>query len=435
MAGSCELLPGGPVVGEIRPPGSKSLTNRALLCAAFASGPSHLHGALSSDDTEVMIGGLRCLGTTHTIAAGGQEIEVLPPANGCGRRSAAPRLEIFVGNSGTTIRFLAAALAALGGHYSLHGVPRMHQRPIGDLVAALTDLGAEVQCGSPGGCPPVELRSDGWTAGEVTVAGNVSSQFLSGLLMAAPLTRREMTIRVRGELVSRPYVDMTLAVMRSFGVTTEQLDRQTFRVSPAQGYRGVSYNVEPDASAASYPWAAAAISGGDVKVLGLNLRALQGDVQFVRLLEQMGCTIREDAEGLAVSGRAVRGIDADMNAISDCVQTLAVVALFASSPTRIRGVEHNRYKETDRIADFARELRKLGASVVEYPDGLEITPQPLHGARLETYHDHRMAMSLALAGLRVPAVTIDNPSCTAKTYPHYFADLERLLQRAHRWGD
>lgn len=379
-----------------------------------------------------MIAGLRQVGTEILSSEGGRILEVTGTS---GRISAADsEIDIFIANSGTTIRFLTAALSAVGGRYYLHGVPRMHQRPISDLVDALNQLGGGVTAEAEGGCPPVRIDSRGWAGQAVRVAGSVSSQYLSGLLMAAPACAHAVRIAVEGELVSRPYVEMTVALMRDFGVETEMPDERTFAIDGDATYRGGDYEIEPDASAASYHWAAAAITGGSVTVEGLSRNALQGDVAFVDVLHQMGCSVREEAGAITVSGRAQHGIEIDMNAISDTVQTLAVVALFAEGPTTIRGVGHNRFKETDRIGDLARELRKLGARVDELDDGLRVTPSELRPATLETYHDHRMAMSLALAGLVVPEVRILDPACTAKTYPQYFADLERLLGRSHRWG-
>jgi 3-phosphoshikimate 1-carboxyvinyltransferase len=276
------------------------------------------------------------------------------------------------------------------------------------------------------------MRAAGLAGGKATVRGDISSQFLSGLLLAAPYAADDVELTVLGELVSQPYVLMTLRLMQDFGVRVEaKLDLSGVRIPARQIYMGRTYEIEPDASAASYFWAAAAITGGEVRVEGLTWASLQGDVQFVECLEKMGCRITHDASGITVSGRAERGIDVDMNAISDTVQTLAPIALFADGPTTIHGVAHIRHKETDRIGDLARELRKLGATVDELPDGLRVTPpknELLHGAEIETYHDHRMAMSLALAGLRIPGVVILNPGCTAKTYPRYFDDLAALVR-------
>ena len=441
-----EVIPGGPVSGTIRPPGSKSLTNRALLCAAFAPGRSRLSGALRSDDTEVMINALRKIGLRVEESEGGRTIEI----TGIDRGSVAPQSEsevdLFIGNSGTTIRFLTAALSALGGRFRLSGVPRMHQRPIGDLIDALGPIcDGGVSSESPGGCPPVRIDTLGWRGDVIKVAGNVSSQFLSGLMMASPIAGKRIRIEVLGELVSRPYVEMTAAIMRDFGVTCRWTDPKEqgqslsaaspkFEIDSGDGYISRDYEIEPDASAASYFWAAAAITGGEVTVMGLSDQALQGDVRFVDCLELMGCQVRRETDRITVKGsRVLRGIDVDMNAISDTVQTLSVVAMFADGPTTVRGVAHNRFKETDRIGDLAKELRKLGGQITETEDGLIIRPGILRPARIETYEDHRMAMSLALAGLRAPGVQISNPSCTGKTYPDYFADLEALTGRPHHW--
>ncbi len=386
-----------------------------------------------------MLAALEQLGVVIDSRHGGRTLEV----NGTALTARHDRqpMELYVANSGTTIRFLTAFLSALGGHYRLHGVVRMHQRPIGELLDAVSMVvDGEVSAQSPQGCPPVLIHSRRWRGGQMTVGGNVSSQYLSGLLMAAPLASVATEIRVEGELVSKPYVQMTCEVMRHFGVEIESsptLDH--FMIPAAARYACEQYAIEPDASAASYFWAAAAITGGEVCVRGLSSQALQGDVAFVRVLEQMGCEVRDDGDSITVVGRPLRGVDVNMNAISDTVQTLAVVALFAEGPTRVRGVAHNRFKETDRIADLACELRKLGAEVEEADDGLCIEPlksaqqQTFGGATLATYHDHRMAMSLSLAGLRLPGVQIQNPSCTAKTYPDYFADLEKLIGRPHHW--
>jgi 3-phosphoshikimate 1-carboxyvinyltransferase len=349
--------------------------------------------------------------------------------------------ELFIANSGTTIRFLTAALSAWGGTYVLCGVPRMHQRPIGDLTSALAEvLDGSITPESPGNCPPVRIDSKGWRSGQLQVRGNVSSQFLSGLMMAAPISGLEVELGVIGELVSVPYVEMTASVMRSFGAHVElnfQDPSASFVHISRRMYCASDYSIEPDASAASYFWAAAAITGGTVTVHGLSSDALQGDVKFCEMLERMGCHVDYHPHAVTVDGRSLQGIDCDMQAISDTVQTLAVVALFAKGPTRVRGVAHNRFKETDRIRDLAVELRKLGAEINEHEDGLTIHPLVDVGSprnvSLATYHDHRMAMSFSLAGLVIPGIRIENPACTSKTYPEYFYDLEKLLGRPHFW--
>lgn len=422
MSDEIAIQPCGPIHGSIRPPGSKSITNRALVCASLAVGNSSLSGALYSEDTEVMIESLRRLGIDVQPHQGGSRLDV----SGCGGTIPADQADLFVGNSGTTVRFLTAMLALGHGTYRLAGVPRMHQRPISDLADALRQLGADVTCESPGGCPPVVVRASGLRGGTAAIRGDISSQFLSGLLLACPLAASDVGLVVEGKLVSQPYVAMTLQVMQSFGIAVPSGDLSRFVIRGRQSYRGCRYEIEPDASAASYFWGAAAVTGGRIVVEGLSADALQGDVRFVDCLEQMGCLVKRDKSSIIVEGRPLQGIDVDMNAISDTVQTLAVVALFASGPTTIRNVGHIRHKETDRIADLARELRKLGAAVEERADGLTIAPGSLHGAAIDTYQDHRMAMSFALAGLRVPGVVIRNPNCTAKTYPNYFEDLKRL---------
>ncbi len=368
-----------------------------------------------------MVAALKQLGVAVAHDPASAAIEV----RGCGGRIPSKEAELFVANSGTTIRFLTAALAACRGRFRLSGTPRMHERPLGDLLDAIAQLGGTVRSERGDGCPPVVVEAAGLPGGRARVAGSISSQYLSGLLMAAPCAEGTVELCVAGELVSKPYVVMTLAVMEAFGVrvTHEELGR--FVIAP-QRYRGCRYAIEPDASAASYFFAAAAITGGEVTVAGLSSQSLQGDVAFVECLRAMGCRVACGADAVTVAGGPLRGIEVDMNAISDTVQTLAAVALFAEGPTRICNVAHVRHKETDRIAALAAELRKLGATIGEYEDGLAVTPGPLRGADIDTYDDHRMAMSLALVGLRVPGVVIHDPGCTAKTYPAFFDDLERL---------
>ena len=409
-----------PIHGTIRPPGSKSLTNRALVCAALASGTSRLIRPLDSDDTRYMLQAVRQLGvrTRGTLA------DPLLEVDGCAGRWPATQADLYVGNSGTCMRFLTAVCALGQGRYRLDGNARMRERPISDLLEAMRALGVEVHDELHTGAPPVVVRTAGLAGGRVSVRGDVSSQFLSGLLLAAPYSRAPVVLDISGTLVSRPYVDMTLAVMASFGV---QARWQQASLHVPQGcYRGCDYQIEPDASAASYFLAAAAITGGNVTIDGLGANSLQGDVAFAHVLQQMGCRVQRLPDRLTLAGGSLKGVDVDMKHISDTVPTLAVVALFADGPTTISGVEHVRHKETDRLHALATELRKLGAIVEERPDGLRITPTALHGAQIDTYDDHRMAMSLALAGLRTPGVVISHPECTAKTYPGFFDDLFRL---------
>jgi 3-phosphoshikimate 1-carboxyvinyltransferase len=419
-----------PVTGSARPPGSKSITNRALVCAALARGRSRLTGVLDSEDTRVMAAGLAALGVDLEADWAAGVVEVA----GTGGVIPASEARLDCAASGTTMRFLSAVCGLGRGTYRLDGTPRMRQRPIGDLLAALHELGIEAEAESPGGCPPVVIRSQGMRGGRVHVQGGTSSQFASGLALAGPCTAAGLEIAFTGRLVSLPYLMMTRAVIEAFGGRCTVAGDRDWRIEPG-GYEGREYGIEPDASAASYFAAAAAITGGRVTIEGLGRGSLQGDVAFCDALEGMGCEVAWEPAGVTVAGRASRGIDIDMNAISDTVPTLAVVALFAAGPTVIRNVAHVRDKETDRIGDLVRELRRLGAEVEERPDGLTVWPAgtaaPLHAARMRTYDDHRMAMSLALAGLRVAGVEIEDPACVRKTYPGYWRDLARLL----RWPD
>lgn len=414
-----------PIHGAVRPPGSKSLTNRALVCAALAKGKSRLTGVLDSVDTRVMAAALATLGIDVVPDWNAATIEV----EGCGGQIPATAAEINIENSGTSARFLAATLSLGHGEYRLDGNARMRERPIGDLLEALAQLGTQAESIAGTGCPPVLIHGNGMAGGTATIRGDVSSQFLSGLLLAAPCAQSEVQLSVTGTLVSVPYVTMTLAVMRAFGVDVEPTMSdgvpKSFRV-PRATYQCRDYAVEPDASAASYFLAAAAITGGEVTVEGLSRNSLQGDIGFVDCLEQMGCRVLWKPDSVTVAGGKLAGIETDMNAISDTVMTLAAVALFADGPTNITNVAHVRHKETDRLAALTTELRKLGATVDERPDGMTITPALLHGAALDTYDDHRMAMGLALAGLRTPGVVINDPGCTSKTYPRYFDDLFAL---------
>jgi 3-phosphoshikimate 1-carboxyvinyltransferase len=417
-----------PPNATVRVPGSKSITNRALVLAALCGKvkPCEVQNCLRSEDTEVMIAALQALGFDVQVDWNEQRIRVAgsPQAN----RIPATQADLFTANSGTTMRFLTAVVCLGHGRYRLDGVSRMRERPIGDLLEALQQLGVRAISEGNNARPPVCIEADGLAGGRVRIRGDVSSQFLSGLLLAAPFARGDVVIEIDGPLVSRPYVEMTLRMMDDWGLPViRKWEAAEFHVSGRQAPCGeMMYRVEPDASAASYFFAAAAITGGRVGVRGLPANSLQGDVRFLDLLAAMGCAVERDAATLTVQGRPLHGVNADMNDISDTVMTLAAVACFAEGPTTIRNVAHIRHKETDRLAALATELRRVGAGVDEFADGLTITPQPLHGAEIETYNDHRMAMSMALIGLKVPGIVIKNPGCVAKTYPGYFADLEKL---------
>jgi 3-phosphoshikimate 1-carboxyvinyltransferase len=421
-------------------PGSKSITNRALVLAALTAStetPTVLDGALQSEDTEIMIDCLGKLGVEVTPDWPNARIAVRQ--TGSMLQNGA---DLFVGNSGTTMRFLTAMVSLGHGRFRLDGVPRMRERPIHDLLDALKQLGVRAYSESDNGCPPVIVEADGLRGGAVRIKGDTSSQFVSGLMMAAPFANSDITIDVEGALVSAPYVNMTIEMLREFNLRAYSNVAGRYWIhhtGPAGHYLVraprypeplASYRIEPDASAASYFFGAAAITGGRIVVPGSWQGSMQGDARFLDALTQMGCDVwyghADERAYVAVTGGALHGIDIDMNAISDTVMTLAAVACFAHGPTTIRNVAHIRHKETDRLAALATELRRVGAHVDEHADGLTITPALLHGATIQTYNDHRMAMSMALVGLRVPGIVIDNPACVAKTYPRFFEDLERL---------
>ncbi len=421
-----------PPAATVRVPGSKSITNRALVLAALSCRHSEcvLTNILHSEDTAMMTAALRALGfrvrteneSSATVRVSSPKPDTIIP-NGRG--------ELFVGNSGTTMRFLTAMVALGHGRYRLDGIARMRERPIEDLLHALRQLGVSAYSEVNNGCPPVVVEASGIRGGTVHIKGALSSQFLSGLLMAAPLADGDVRVEIDGPLVSEPYVTMTVAMMRRAGIDVQDHPTWRYQIPGRQEYRLYHYDIEADASAASYFFGAAAVTGGTVSVgtaiKDPRLPTHQGDYQFVDLLERMGCRVKRGGYSITVQGGPkLRGIDVDMNAISDTVMTLAAVACFADGPTTIRNVAHIRHKETDRLAALATELRRVGAEVEEFADGLTITPRPLHGAEIETYNDHRMAMSMALIGLRVPGIVIKNPGCVAKTYPGFWDDLERL---------
>ena len=436
-----DLAPIGSVRGTIRLPGSNSISNRTLLLAALAEGETRIRDVLDSDDTRYMLDALRKLGVDcEPVAADALRVR------GAGGVFAVKSAELFLGNAGTVFRPLTAVLAIAGGEYRLSGVPRMHERPIGDLVDALRGLGAAIDYLGKPGFPPLAIRPGKLRAGgEVRVRGNVSSQYLTALLMALPLTGAATVIRVEGELVSQPYVDITLSTMRRFGVGVTRVGWSVFTIAAGCRYRspGEIY-VEGDASSASYFLAAGAISGltggGAVRVEGVGLASVQGDVRFADTLREMGAKIEmgdnwiaSSAGADAMRARRLKAIDADFNYIPDAAMTVAVAALFADGTSTLRNIGSWRVKETDRIAAMASELRKLGATVEEGADWLKITPPAqLRPATIETYDDHRMAMCFSLAALGGVAVRINGPRCVAKTFPDYFDVLARLSQPAPR---
>jgi 3-phosphoshikimate 1-carboxyvinyltransferase len=424
----------GPVTGSIRPPGSRSLTNRALVVAALAAGTSRIDAVGLSDDTRVCAAALASLGISVTIDEPARRITV----TGCGGRvphggaAATPR-DLYTGDSGTATRFITALAAAGRGTYRIDGSERMRLRPIQDLLDALSRLGVRSTSESGTGNPPVLLETSGLRGGAVEVSGETSSQFLSALLMAAPTAAGPVVVTVAGDLVSKPYVDMTLSVMRSFGVVVPRLGYRRFEVPAPVVYVAQRYSVEPDASSASYFLAAAAATGGRVTVEGLRRDSAQGDARFSEVLAQMGCRVSWSDAGVTVEGPPVlSGITIDLNAMPDMVLTLAPLALLASGPTEIRNVANLQVKESDRLAALATELARLGAKVEKRPDGLLITPPPpdsVRPAEVTTYNDHRMAMGLAVVGLRVAGLRVAGAECVSKTYPEFFEDLERLASK------
>ncbi|HTX92441.1 MAG TPA: 3-phosphoshikimate 1-carboxyvinyltransferase [Anaerolineales bacterium] len=411
-----------PLDACVRMPGSKSLTNRALMVAALARGTTRLVNALFSDDSHYFSEALKTLGFAIESDPEGLSYTVV----GQGGRIPAHRADLFVGNAGTAARFLTAMLSLGEGEYLVDGEPRMRERPIADLIGGLNQLGGQVS--SPTGCLPVQVRGSGLLGGFCSVAGNVSSQFLSGLLMVAPYARTSVEVVVENGLNSKPYVDMTISVMSDFGVDATRQGYHSFVVRPGTYRACDDYPIEPDASAASYFFAAPVILGGRVRVQRLSRSSKQGDIAFLDILEQMGCTVTQTDEYLEVSsGGPLQGVNVDMRNISDTAQTLAVIAPFAASPTTIRGIGFIRAKETDRIGAVCTELRRLGVDVEEQPDGLVIQPcTAFQPGCVQTYNDHRMAMAFSLLGLRIPGVSIENPGCVSKTFPDYFTVLEAL---------
>ena len=423
-----EITPApGPVCGSIRPPGSRSITNRALIVAALAEGTSHIEEVGLSDDTRVCAEALRALGLRITLNEARRTMRI----EGCGGRVPEGPKEINTGDSGTATRFMTALVAAGCGRYRVDGSARMRERPIQDLLDGLKALGVEAESEWGTGCPPVRLDTPGLAGGKVRVAGAVSSQYLSGLLMAAPAASAPVTIEVAGELVSKPYVDMTLAVMRDFGVEVRREGYARFEVPAPAAYRARRYAVEPDASSASYFLAAAAATGGQVTVEGLTRNSTQGDAHFPDVLRAMGCEVSWSERGVTVAAPRppahLEGVHVDLNSMPDMVLTLAPLAVFARGRTAIRNVANLRVKESDRLQALATELARLGAKVEQHPDGLTIyPPETIQAAELATYNDHRMAMGMAIIGLRAPGIRIAGTECVSKTYPGFFEDLARL---------
>ncbi|OJI74563.1 3-phosphoshikimate 1-carboxyvinyltransferase [Salmonella enterica] len=421
---SLTLQPIARVDGAINLPGSKSVSNRALLLAALACGKTVLTNLLDSDDVRHMLNALSALGINYTLSADRTRCDIT--GNG-GPLRASGALELFLGNAGTAMRPLAAALCLGQNEIVLTGEPRMKERPIGHLVDSLRQGGANIDYLEQENYPPLRLRG-GFIGGDIEVDGSVSSQFLTALLMTAPLAPEDTIIRVKGELVSKPYIDITLNLMKTFGVEIANHHYQQFVVKGGQQYHSPGrYLVEGDASSASYFLAAGAIKGGTVKVTGIGRKSMQGDIRFADVLEKMGATITWGDDFIACTRGDLHAIDMDMNHIPDAAMTIATTALFAKGTTTLRNIYNWRVKETDRLFAMATELRKVGAEVEEGHDYIRITPPAkLQHADIGTYNDHRMAMCFSLVALSDTPVTILDPKCTAKTFPDYFEQLARM---------
>ena len=411
-----------PLNATVRLPGSKSLTNRALLISALAHGKTHLTNALFSDDSCYFAKALQTLGFDVELDEQNREMTI----TGLGGKISGKQAELFIGNAGTAARFLSAFLTLGHGQYTLDGDARMRERPIQDLINALNQLGVELE--STNNCPPVKIFAKGLPGGKTKIAGDISSQFLSAILMVAPYADVPIEIEVTNDLNSKPYVDMTIAVMNEFGVEIKRDGYKSFFIASASYLPLATYQIESDASAASYFFAAPAICGGTVRVENISRKSKQGDIAFLDVLQKMGCTVEESDNSIRVTGHTeLRGIDINMKDIPDTAQTLAAIAPFASTPTRIRGIASARLKETDRIHATCTELGRLGVPVEEHDDGMTIYPcDKIQPATIQTYNDHRMAMAFSLIGLRVPGVVIENPDCVSKTFPNFFEVLDML---------
>ncbi|MFA7555922.1 MAG: 3-phosphoshikimate 1-carboxyvinyltransferase [Spongiibacteraceae bacterium] len=420
------LEPISHVDGEVVIPGSKSLSNRALLLASMARGQTKITNLLNSDDIRHMLNALKQLGVEYTLSADRTSCVINGKA---GALVSGGEHELFLGNAGTAMRPLTAALCLCpGGQFTLTGEPRMYERPIGHLVDALIPLGANIEYLKDQGYPPLKIIGSGLRGGEIEIDGTISSQFLTALLMSAPLAQGDITITVKGDLVSKPYIDITLDLMAKFGVSVSNQDYKVFSIRGGQIYTSPGeLMVEGDASSASYFLAAAAINGGTVRVYGVGKNSVQGDIRFADVLAKMGSEISYGENFIEASKGGLDGVDVDLNHIPDAAMTIATVALFANGPTKIRNIYNWRVKETDRLSAMATELKKVGADVIEGEDFIEIFPPArIVPAAIDTYDDHRMAMCFSLAAMGDAAITINDPDCTAKTFPTYFDLFKKI---------
>ena len=412
------------VDAAVRIPGSKSITHRAVIVASLANGESRITNFLSCEDTLYTISALQGLGVP--ISIDGEDLTV----SGTGGKfpPASSRKEIYLGNSGTSYRLLLSTVALANGEFLLKGTPRMHQRPIGDLVTALNALGVKASCLEQENFPPVLVKAEGIRGGKVKIEGDKSSQYVSSLLLAGPYADKDVEIEVAGELVSEPYVHLTIDVMNMFGVQVDREEPGRFRIPIDRGYSPRQFNIEGDTSSASYFWAAAAVTGGTVVTENIYPRQTrQGDIGLLHVLEDMGCRVDRQADRVVVHGGALSGLEADMGAMPDMVPTLAAVALFADGKTIIRNVPHLRHKESDRLSSVASEWNRLGARVEELTDGLIIHGgSPLTGTIMDPHDDHRIAMSLAVVGLRVPGIKIQNEGCVDKSFTQFWPMWDKI---------
>lgn len=425
---SITLEPIKKIEGEIHLPGSKSLSNRALLLAALAEGKTEITNLLDSDDVRYMLGALKQLGVEYDLSEDGTRCVVTGKG---GPLSDGGSYELYLGNAGTAMRPLSAALCLGKGEFTLTGEPRMEERPIDALVDSMRQGGCQIEYLKNEGYPPLKITADGFAGGKISIDGSISSQFLTAVLMASPLAKADTEIQIVGELVSKPYIDITIHTMAQFGVEVENDNYERFVVKAGQTYKSPgSFLVEGDASSASYFLAAAAIKGGRVKVTGIGKKSIQGDVRFADVLEDMGAKVEWGDDYVAVESGKLTAVDQDMNHIPDAAMTIATTALFAEGTTAIRNIYNWRVKETDRLFAMATELRKVGAEVVEGEDFIEVTPPAeLKHAAIDTYNDHRIAMCFSLLALDPVSVTINDPGCTAKTFPDYFEKLESVSVR------
>ena len=415
-----EIKPVQNLQATVSLPGSKSYTNRALLIAGLADGECRLEKPLVSDDTKYMILALKAFGVSV------QEEKEAFIVSGRGGELSTPEQDIFIGNAGTAMRFLTTFSALVPGKIRLDGDARMRERPLTDLQSCLGQMGVKAISVYNNGCPPIDVEGGDVPGGDITLAGKKSSQYLTSILLSAPYFKNDTNILIQGDLTSKSYADITLDIMKTFGVHVDNEGYQRFKVKAGDRYKAQTYRVESDWSSASYFLAAAAVTGGEMTLTDINPHSVQGDAQFTSVLEKMGCRLEKRSHSLHFKGNPLRGITINMNNMPDAVQTLAVIALFAKGETVIQGISNLRIKETDRISALANELSRLGAKVETGEDFLIIRPGDYKGAEIETYNDHRMAMSFAVAGLKIPGVRIKNPTCVEKSFPDFFQRFANL---------